>query len=395
MTESTAKLVDMVKEIMPSLIEIRRHLHAHPELSFQEFETANYIKDKLDEFGIENISIVETGLLGTIRGNNPESKSIVLRGDIDALPIQEDSGVEFMSKNTGVMHACGHDVHTTCIIGAGKILNEMRSSFEGTVYLLFQPGEEKLPGGASKILATGLIDKIAPEFFVGQHVYPDLEAGKVGFRSGMYMASADEIYINVNGPGGHAALPEKTVDVIYATSELIQTIKRTISSETPSEAPTVLTFGRIEGLGATNVIPKTVSLEGTFRTMNEEWRVKAHGLIKKIIEEVERSTGAQIDLDIRIGYPCLVNDSLTTEKVRQAAIDLLGAEKVVDLELRMTSEDFAFYTQVFPSCFYRLGTKSEGGEVKKLHSPEFEIDEAAIEIGTALMATTAIHLLND
>lgn len=395
MTESTSKLISLVKENMPSLIEIRRYLHAHPELSFQEHKTAEFIKNKLDEFGIENSSIVETGVMGIIKGKNPKSKSIVLRGDIDALPIQEDSGVDFTSKNAGVMHACGHDAHTTCVLGAGKILNELKDSFEGTVYLLFQPGEEKLPGGASKILATNLLDEIAPESFVGQHVYPELEVGKVGFRSGMYMASADEIYIKVNGPGGHAALPEKTVDVIYAASELIQTMKRTISSKTPSGIPTVLTFGKIEGLGATNVIPKIVSLEGTFRSMDEAWREEAHRLMKEVVNEVEQSTGAQIELDIRKGYPCLVNDSLTTEKVRQAAIELLGAENVVDLDLRMTSEDFAFYTQVFPSCFYRLGTKTAGCEVKKLHSPEFGIDEAAIETGTALMAITAIQLLND
>lgn len=378
------------------VIAIRRHLHQYPELSFQEFETSKYVCEKLDEYGIEYKSgYVKTGIVGLIEGNNPDSKIIALRADLDALPITEENKVDYKSKNEGVMHACGHDVHTSSLLGVAKILNELKTEFEGTVKLIFQPGEEKLPGGASLMIEEGVLENPKPNAVIGQHVYPQLEAGKVGFKSGMYMASTDELHVTVHGKGGHAALPHLIVDPILISAHIITGLQQIVSRNSHPTVPTVLSFGKVQANGATNIIPDKVELEGTFRAMNEKWRTDAHIKMKKMAEQIAEGMGGSCEFNILKGYPFLVNDEELTNNAKQYAKEYLGEENVVDLELRMTAEDFAYYSQKAPSCFYRLGVKNdENTTVTGLHTSTFNIDEGAIETSIGLMSWLTICELN-
>ena len=377
------------------VIKIRRHLHQNPELSFQEFNTSKFVCDKLDEYGIEfEKGIVKTGVVGLIKGNNPSSRTIALRADLDALPILEENNISYKSVNEGVMHACGHDVHTSSLLGVAKILNEVRDQFNGTVKLIFQPGEEKLPGGASLMIAKGVLENPIPVSIIGQHVYPQLDAGKVGFRSGMYMASCDELYVTIKGKGGHAALPHQNIDPILISSHIIIALQQLISRIIPPTIPAVLSFGKISGNGATNIIPDRVELEGTFRIMNEEWRAVAHQKMIKMAESIAESMGGECIFRIEKGYPFLVNDEKVTGQAKTAAIEFLGSENVIDLDLRMTAEDFAYYSQIKPACFYRLGIKNNQNKTTPgLHTSTFNIDESAIETSIGLMSWIAIKEL--
>lgn len=378
------------------VIAIRRHLHQYPELSFQEFETSKYVCEKLDEYGIEYKSgYVKTGIVGLIEGNNPDSKTIALRADLDALPIIEKNKVDYKSKNEGVMHACGHDVHTSSLLGVAKILNELKTEFEGTVKLIFQPGEEKLPGGASLMIEEGVLENPKPNAVIGQHVYPQLESGKVGFKSGMYMASTDELHVTVHGKGGHAALPHLIVDPILISAHIITGLQQIVSRNSHPTVPTVLSFGKVQANGATNIIPDKVELQGTFRAMNEKWRTDAHIKMKKMAEQIAEGMGGSCEFNIHKGYPFLVNDEELTNNAKQYAKEYLGEENVVDLELRMTAEDFAYYSQKAPSCFYRLGVKNDKNTtVTGLHTSTFNIDEEAIETSIGLMSWLTICELN-
>ncbi|MEQ8325438.1 MAG: M20 family metallopeptidase [Vicingaceae bacterium] len=393
MTISHQQISESVKKYGQELLSIRRHLHQHPELSFVEYKTSAYIASQLKEWGIAYKQVADTGLIAEIRGRNPQKRLIVLRGDIDALPIQEQTGLPFASINEGVMHACGHDVHTSCVLGSGRILNELKDQFEGTVKLLFQPGEEVLPGGATKIIASGVLNDPKPDAIIGQHVYAELEAGKLGFRPGMYMASGDEIHVKLRGPGGHAAMPDRTVDILNVASRFILGMQEEVYQNVPEKIPAVLTFGKIEGKGATNVIPKEVTIAGTFRTMNEDWRDEAHGRMKSFSEKLALESKAVIELDIRKGYPCLVNDENLTAMLKSLAQKNLTTENVVDLDIRMTAEDFSYYSQHFKACFYRLGIRTPGKEVTNLHSPDFVVDESALETGVNFMVCAALHYL--
>ena len=377
------------------VIEIRRHLHQHPEISFKEYNTSKYVGEKLKEFGIEyEAGIVETGIVGLIKGVNSESKVVALRADLDALPIVEENMVSYKSINEGVMHACGHDVHTSSLLGAAKILNELKDKFEGTVKLIFQPGEEKLPGGASLMIKAGVLESPRPNVIIGQHVYPQLEAGKVGFKSGMYMASTDEIYLTVKGKGGHAALPHLNIDPVLITAHILTALQQVVSRMSHPTAPTVLSFGKLIANGATNIIPDKVELEGTFRAMNEEWRAEAHLKMKMMAESIAKSMGGECIFRIEKGYPFLINDEETTAQAKNAAIEFLGKENVIDLELRMTAEDFAYFSQQKPSCFYRLGIKNESKNITSgLHTSTFDIDEDALETSIGLMAWITIKEL--
>ncbi len=377
------------------VIAIRRHLHQHPELSFEEYNSADFIEIKLKEYGITNQQrIVKTGIIALIEGKNPSKKVIALRADIDALPILETNKVDYKSMNDGVMHACGHDVHTSSLLGVARILNELKNEWEGTVKLIFQPGEEKIPGGASLIIKEGGLENPKPSGIIGQHVYPQLEAGKVGFKSGMYMASADEIYVTVKGKGGHAALPQLNIDPVLITSHIIVALQQIVSRAAHPTIPSVLSFGKILGNGATNIIPDEVKLEGTFRTMNEEWREEAHVKMKKMAENIAEGMGGSCDFEIKKGYPFLVNDENLTKGSKIAAIEYLGADKVVDLDLRMTAEDFAYYSHILPGCFYRLGIKNENKQINSgLHTSTFNIDEDALETSIGLMSWLAINEL--
>jgi amidohydrolase len=381
-------------QLFPILQEVRRHLHANPELSFQEFETSAYLQQKLKEFGIEHESgWVETGILARIEGRN-HGKHVALRGDMDALPIQEASNVDYASKRQGVMHACGHDVHSTCLLGAGILLHGLKDAWVGKLSLVFQPGEEKLPGGAGKMLEAGLFSNDAPDAMLALHVFPELEAGKLGFREGMYMASTDELYFKVKGKGGHAAMPQQLKDPVYAAAQLVLALQQISSRLAPPAIPTVLSIGKVLAEGTTNVIPSEVQLEGTFRTMNEAWRTEAHQHIVRIANETGKQCGVEIEVEVRKGYPVLENDRSITQTARKAAIEMLGNASVSELDLRMTAEDFAWFAQRFPACFFRLGTRSADGRFASgVHTANFDIDEKALITGVESLSWMALKIL--
>lgn len=389
------KIRTMVSDRTEDLVQIRRTIHANPELSYHEKETARYIARQLREMGIPfKEGIGGYGIVAHI--GNSDRKLVALRADLDALPIHEENEVDYASKNDGVMHACGHDVHTTCLLGAARVLKSFEKELKGTVRLLFQPAEEKLPGGASLMIADGALKNPDVELIFGQHVFPDMEVGNVGFRPGMYMASADEIYITIHGKGGHAALPHTCIDPILISAHLITALQQMVSRRARADIPTVLSIGKIQGLGATNVIPDKVVMEGTLRTLDEEWRENLHTLIEKLVHELCASMGGTAELEIRKGYPCLMNDPDLTKWSKAKAIELLGAENVHDLPLRMTAEDFAYYAQEIPACFYRLGTSNSAKKIgAPLHTSRFNIDERALEIGASLMATLAAKALDE
>jgi amidohydrolase len=382
----------LAKEVAPNVQNWRHHIHANPELSFEEFETARFVSDRLTEFGIEHQhGVAGTGVVGIIKGRNPDSRILALRGDMDALPILEQNEVSYKSTKPGIMHACGHDVHTSSLLGASWILQQVKDQFEGTIKLIFQPGEEKVPGGASLLIKEGVLQNPAPQSIVGQHVMPFLPVGKVGFREGLYMASADEIYLTIHGKGGHGAMPNLAIDVVAISAQVITALQQVVSRSADPKIPSVLSFGTVMAKGATNILPNSIYLEGTFRTMDEDWRAKAHQKIRQIVEGICESFGAKADLEIRKGYPFLKNDPVLTRKMKKCAQDYLGAENVVDLDIWMAAEDFSYYTQEMPGCFYRLGTRNEEkGIVSGVHTPTFDIDEDALEIGCGLMAWLAI-----
>lgn len=390
------EIKEIARHIFPEVILSRRHLHAHPELSFEEHNTAAFIKKKLTELGISFESMAGTGIVALIHGELPSTSVVALRADIDALPIQEIEGREYGSTRPGVMHACGHDVHSSSLLGTAKILNTLKHRFGGTVKLIFQPGEEKLPGGASIMIREGVLQNPAPQAIIGQHVMPMIERGKVGFRSGKYMASTDEIYVHVLGKGGHAAQPQQNIDPIVITAHIITALQQIVSRFADPKTPSVLSFGKIKAEGATNIIPNEVYLEGTFRTFDEEWRREAHQKMKKMAEGMAESMGATCEFEVRNGYPFLVNEPKLTAAVRTFAEDYLGEENVVDLDLWLAAEDFAYYSQTIDACFYRLGTaNAERGITSAVHTPTFDIDEEALELGTGLMTYLALKQLGN
>ncbi|HVD96708.1 MAG TPA: M20 family metallopeptidase [Cytophagaceae bacterium] len=393
-------LSEKIKEIAArhsgDTISFRRHLHSHPELSFEEYNTAKFVAEKLKSFGVETTEgVAATGVVGLIKGKNPGKKIIALRADMDALPIIEQNDVPYKSQNPGVMHACGHDVHTSSLLGTARILSEVKDLFEGTVKLIFQPGEEKIPGGASLMIKDGVLQNPAPANILGQHVATAIPAGKVGFRPGMYMASADEIYVTVKGKGGHAAMPDKAVDPILIASHIIVALQQIVSRNCDPRLPCVLSFGKITGMGATNIIPEEVKIEGTFRTMDEAWRKEAKIRMKKMAEAIAEGMGATCEFTILQGYPYLQNEPELTHRMKKAAQNFLGEENVLDLDIWMAAEDFAFYTQHIDACFYRLGIRNEArGIISGVHTPTFDIDETALETGSGLMAWLATQELN-
>ncbi len=380
----------LAKKYAAEFIDIRHQLHANPELSYQEFETSAFIQKKLTEFGIPFEVKATTGVVGLIKGKNPDKKIVALRADMDALPIIEENDVPYRSKNLGVMHACGHDVHTTCLLGAAKILNELKEEWEGTVKLIFQPGEEKNPGGASLLIAEGVLENPKPEKIFALHVHPGLEIGKLSFRNGMVMASADEIYISIKSKGGHAAAPQYTADTILIASHLIISLQQIVSRNNNPFNPSVLSITSFQGGNTTNVIPSEVKLMGTFRAMNEAWRFAAHELIKKQTLELVQAMGAEATIHIDIGYPFVLNDETLGNAARKLGEEYLGAENVEETELRMGAEDFAYYSHQIPACFFRLGAGNKAKGISSgVHTPAFNIDEGAIEIGMGMMAWLA------
>ena len=398
MTELIAHIKTLAEANFGLMVDIRRRLHQNPELSFHEFETSRLISLCLSEWGVPHTTgYANTGIIATIEGKKCTDNSLVvaIRADMDALPIEESENHVYRSKNKGVMHACGHDVHTTSLLGAAKILAESVNQFSGKIMLIFQPGEEVLPGGAKLMIDEGIFNQIKPSLIIGQHVMPSFPTGTVGFRSGMYMASADEIYITVSGRGGHAALPHQVTDTVLIASHIVVALQQVVSRFIPANIPSVLSFGKMIADGATNIIPNEVKIAGTFRTMNEDWRHKALAQVRKLARGIAETMGSSCDVEIKLGYPCIVNDSLVTSTAKECAKQFLGNDNVVDMDIRMTSDDFAFYSQLFPACYYRLGVKipDQSAELS-LHSPTFDVDESALLTGAGLLSYLAISFLN-
>jgi len=390
------KIQQLTQDIFNDVVANRRHLHSHPELSFNEVQTSAFVAGKLDELGIPYVRMADNGLVGLITGAKPSSNVVALRADMDALPITEANDVPYKSQNVGIMHACGHDVHTSSLLGTAKILTALKNDFGGTVKLIFQPAEEKLPGGASLMIKEGVLENPKPQAVMGQHVMPLIDAGKVGFRVGKYMASTDELYVTVRGKGGHGAQPQQNVDPVIITAHILTALQQVVSRFSDPKNPCVLSFGKVIANGATNVIPNEVYLEGTFRTMDEKWRAEAHKRMKKMAEGIAESMGATCEFNIMNGYPFLINEEKVTRAARANAVDFLGEENVEDLDIWMAAEDFAYYSQVADSCFYRLGTRNEArGITSSVHTPTFDIDEEAFKISTGLMAYLAVKQLGN
>lgn len=392
-----ARIKSLAKEIKSEIIGVRHSIHSNPELSFQEENTAILVENYLQNLGLETHRISGTGVWAMINGELGEGKTIALRADLDALPIQELSDKSYASKNAGVMHACGHDVHASSLLGAAKILCSLKSEFKGSIKLVFQPGEEKLPGGASLLIKEGILNNPKVDAIIGQHVMPFINTGNVGFRKGLYMASTDEIYITINGKGGHGAMPHLCVDPVATAAQVIVSLQQIVSRKAKPILPTVLSFGKINSNGgATNVIPNSVSFEGTLRTLDEQWRAEVKDLIKTLVKSTAEAFGATADVRIENGYPYLKNDESLTSKLWGFANQYMGEEHVEELDIWMAAEDFAYYSQEVPACFYRLGTRNEQkGITSAVHTNTFDIDEDAIEDGCGLMAFLAYSALQE
>ena len=391
-----SKIKDIVDTSMKKMVSWREHLHAHPELSFQEVNTSAFVASSLEELGIPyQHGIAGTGIVALIKGRNPEKQCIALRADLDALPIYEENEVPYKSKKEGVMHACGHDVHTTCLLGAANVLNQLKNEFEGTIKLIFQPGEECLPGGASMMIEEGVLENPKVDKILALHVFPSMDVGKVGFKPGLYMAACDELYLTVKGRGGHAALPNAYNNPVMLISQLLPKLESYLESLSDSTSPYVLAFGKLEAEGATNVIPEFAKAAGTLRTMDEQLRTIIHKKLKVFVAEFLTSNNAEGQLEIIKGYPCLNNDEILTENCIHSAKEYLGSENVELLDFRMTAEDFSFFSQKIPACFFRLGVRNEDlGIIYGVHHPKFDIDKNAIKFGAGLMAYIALNVLD-
>lgn len=377
------------------IVKDRRHLHIHPELSYQEFQTAAFIKSRLDELGVSWIPMAGTGVVALITGDIPSDKVVALRADIDALPIAEQNRLDYISTVPGVMHACGHDAHTASLLGVAFILHSLRHKFSGTVKLIFQPGEEKLPGGASIMIREGVLENPVPIAVIGQHVMPSIAAGKIGIRKGKFMASMDELYVRITGQGGHGAMPHLNIDPVLIASHLVVALQQIVSRTCNPLVPAVLSFGKFMANGSTNIIPDEVVLEGTFRTVDEKQRREAHAHMRQLATGLVESFGATCDFEIRVGYPVLENSDELTSSVQAYAADFLGAENIVEADLWMAAEDFAYYSQATKACFYLLGIAKDDGIKRSLHSPFFDLDESALESGAGLMAYIALKQLGN
>jgi amidohydrolase len=392
-------LKDIIKKLSSDYLEevtaIRRHFHKYPELSFKEFETAKYIAAKLDEMGIPyQEGVAKTGIIGMIRGADPDTRLVALRADMDALPVHEKNNTEYCSVNGGAMHACGHDAHMACLLGAARILNGIKDKFRGSVMLVFQPSEEYYPGGAKVMIEEGVFNKRMPDAIFGQHVFPELDAGKIGMRPGKYMASTDEVHITVKGRGGHAAIPNKVIDPVLIASHIVVTLQQIVSRKSSPTMPTVLSFGRIIGEGKTNIIPDEVKLEGIIRTFSEGWRSEIKEEIIRIACGLAESMGGSCEVHIEQGYPAVVNDEDLTGRAWNFVKEYMGDGQPELLDMRMTAEDFSYYQQIMPGCFYRLGTRnSKRGITSNLHSATFDIDESSLEHGMGVLAWLAVSEL--
>lgn len=390
------EIKELSEKIFDEVIANRRHLHTHPELSFCEKNTSAFVKSKLDAMNIPWEAKADTGIVAIVKGKQPSDKVIALRADMDALPITEANDLSYTSQNKGVMHACGHDAHTASLLGAAYILQSLKDKFAGTIKLIFQPGEEILPGGASLMIKEGVLENPAPLAVIGQHVMPSIDTGKIAIRRGKFLASMDELLITVHGKGGHGAMPHQNVDPVAITAYIIVALQQIVSRFSNPVLPCVLSFGKLTANGAINIIPNKVEIEGTFRAMDESWREDAHKKMKDIAESIAKSMGGSCEFVIRRGYPALFNNEPLTDEVRSIAEVYLGKQNVLDVDMMMIAEDFAYYSQLARSCFYLLGTGNrEKGITSSLHTPTFNIDEDALKISTGLMAYIAVKQLGN
>ena len=390
------EIKQLAKQFHNKVIDTRRHLHKHPELSFKEFETSAFIKSRLDEMGISWQTMANTGIVAMINGDQPSEEVVALRADIDALPIKEANEVEYISASNGIMHACGHDVHTSSLLGVAEILQSVKNKFGGTVKLIFQPGEERLPGGASLMIKEGALENPVPGAILGQHVFPAIEAGKIGICKGKFMASMDDIFVTVRGKGGHGAQPHQNIDPVIISAHILIALQQVVSRMANPGIPSVLSFGKVIADGAINIIPGEVYMEGTFRTIDETWRTEAHTRMKKMATGIAESMGATCEFNIVRGYPCLINNEELTEQVKIFAEEYLGKENVIDSPIWMASEDFASYSQMINACFYLLGVANkQKGISSSLHTSTFNIDEEALVLSTGLMAYLAVKQLGN
>ena len=384
----SAVIRERVARYHDDTVAMRRHLHRNPELSTEERETVRYIARQLSAWHIPyQDGLADTGLCATIQGLEPDSRCVALRADMDALPITEQTGLPFASETPGVMHACGHDAHMACLLGAARILQETKNRWKGTVKLIFQPSEEDFRSGAPQMIAGGVLENPKPQHIYAMHVLPDMPAGKVGMKAGQYMASTDELYLTVKGKGGHAATPELNVDTVILAANILTSLQQVVSRQAPPYIPTVLSFGRIIGEGRTNIIPSEVHIEGTIRTFNEDWRKRAHENIRRCAVETARAMGGDCEVTVDHGYPFVLNDSEATRRAHDLACQLFTPKNVEELPLRMTAEDFAYYSHLIPACLFRLGTANPElkGSQSNLHTPEFTVDESALLTGVCLM----------
>jgi len=388
------QIKQLTKRYLSQIIDIRRHLHQNPELSFEEHKTSAFIQEHLTKLNIPfKAGIVKTGIIGYLKGKNPDKKTIALRADMDALPIKENTELEFTSQNEGIMHACGHDAHTAALLGAAMVLNELKAEWEGTILLIFQPAEEVFPGGAKLMMEEGAFDDYEPEIILGQHVLPGMKTGHVGFKSGMYMASGDEVYLTIKGQGGHGAMPHALTDNVLIASHIVVALQQVVSRIVPAQVPTVLSFGKFIANGATNIIPETVEIAGTLRTMNEEWRAKIKGKITEIAINTARGMGAECEVDIKDGYPVVHNNVEVTNKAIALSNSFLGHEATELMDVRMTAEDFGYYSQKYPCSFYRFGVAQNEGETGSLHTPRFNLNEDSLETAAGMMAYLAYNFM--
>ena len=393
-TQIIQEIKQLADEYLLEAIENRRYLHSIPELAFEEYKTAAYVVKKLTEMGVSfTQGVAKTGIVAIINPEKANIKTIAFRSDMDALALHENCDAEYKSTHQGIMHACGHDIHMASLLGVTKILKTLSAKLNGAVKIIFQPSEEKYPGGASVMIKEGVLENPTPANIIGQHVLPTLEAGKIGLKPGKYMASTDEVFITVQGKGGHAATPELNVDPVLMSAHIIIALQQVVSRFANPSIPTVLSFGKVSANGRTNIIPDSVYIEGTFRTYSEEWRAEAHKKIAQVAQKIAESMGGSAEVFIDKGYPYLVNDVELTRNIRSYAIDFLGAENVVDLGLRMTAEDFAYYSQILPGCFYRLGSGFTNKPITNLHSSTFDVDESCLKTGMGFMAWIAFKEL--
>ena len=390
------EIKQLSQKIHGDVVKLRRHLHSYPELSFQEHKTSAFIKSHLDALGIPWKPVAGTGIEALITGKIKSEKVIALRADIDALPIHEKNVVDYASQHPGVMHACGHDFHTSSLLGTAQILTMLQNNFGGTIKLLFQPGEEVLPGGASLMIKEGVLNNPRPTAILGQHAMPRIEVGKIGIRSGKHMASMDAVIVRIKGKGGHGAEPHNNVDPVVIASHIIIALQQIVSRLANPGDPTVLSFGKVIANGAINVIPDEVYMEGTFRAMNERWRDEAHRRMTDMAEGIAKSMGATCDMQIIRGFPFLINEEKLTAEVKTHASEYLGEGNVLEEDIWMAAEDFAYYSQAADSCFYLCGVGNVAkGITSTLHSPTFNIDEKALEVSTGLMTYLALKRLGN